>query len=352
MHNKLLNQQIKTVNRTISETNGRLPKKLVLLTASAVMIITLSVTLWVCFRVMKAEAHVRYVGISNLAAEKIAMTVHGMEMNAKNVFDEVAKNMDTPDAVVTALECKTELNPEVKGYFAAFEPDYFKQKGRWYEPYVHHKDSSLFVVSQVGSARHDYTQSNWYIRAKEKKETFWSDPYYYQDNDEIGLSGHYCTFVKPLFNAKGQLACVCGADITLEWMAKKLRHIDESARTDGMMNRFHKGSQQFYTVLINHDGSPIAHPEDKPVSIKDAEVLSDIARQKNGMKDMTINGVSARVYYTPIENINWTVVLVVPTEDIWMPLIITSVSLFVMTIAGIFTIFTALRMNKIEIKEE
>ena len=67
---------------------------------------------------------------------------------------------------------------------------------------------------------------------------------------------------------------------------------------------------------------------------------------------MTINGVSARVYYTPIENINWTVALVVPTEDIWMPLIITSVSLFVMTIAGIFTIFTALRMNKIEIKEE
>jgi hypothetical protein len=46
------------------------------------------------------------------------------------------------------------------------------------------------------------------------------------------------------------------------------------------------------------------------------------------------------------------VALVVPTEDIWMPLIITSVSLFVMTIAGIFTIFTALRMNKIEIKEE
>ena len=150
------------------------------------MIITLSVTLWVCFRVMKAEAHVRYVGISNLAAEKIAMTVHGMEMNARNVFDEVAKHMDTPDAVVNALECKTELNPEVKGYFAAFEPDYFKQKGRWFEPYVHHKDSSLFVVSQVGSARHDYTQSNWYIRAKEQKETFWSDPYYYQDNDEIG----------------------------------------------------------------------------------------------------------------------------------------------------------------------
>ena len=79
------------MNPTTTETNGRLPKKFVLLTVSAVMIITLGVTLWVSFRVMKAEAHVRYVGISNLAAEKIAMTVRGMEMNAKNVFDEVAK---------------------------------------------------------------------------------------------------------------------------------------------------------------------------------------------------------------------------------------------------------------------
>ena len=203
------------MNPTTTETNGRLPKKFVLLTVSAVMIITLGVTLWVSFRVMKAEAHVRYVGISNLAAEKIAMTVRGMEMNAKNVFDEVAKHMGTPDAVVTALECKTSLNPEVKGYFAAFELDYFQQKGHWFEPYVHHMDSSVFMVSQVGSARHDYTKSNWYIRAKEQKESFWSDPYYYQDNDEIGLSGHYCTFVKPVFDKKGQLACVCGADITL-----------------------------------------------------------------------------------------------------------------------------------------
>ena len=340
------------MNRTISETNGRLPKKFVLLTVSAVMIITLSVTLWVSFRIMKAEAHVRYVGISKLAAEKIAMTIRGMEMNAKNVFDEVAKHLDSPDAVVAALECKTSLNPEVKGYFAAFEPDYFQQKGHWFEPYVHHLDSSVFMVSQVGSARHDYTKSNWYIRAKEQKQTFWSDPYYYQDNDEIGLSGHYCTFVKPVFDKKGQLVCVCGADITLEWLAKKLRHIDERARTDAMMNRFHKGSQEFYTVLINLDGMPIAHPEDKPMSITDAEILSNMVRKTTGMKDLTVNGVSARVYYTPIEDIDWAVALVVPKEDIWRPFIITGISLIIVTIFGIFAIYTALKNNIVRNNEQ
>ena len=295
---------------------------------------------------MKAEAHVRYVGISNLAAEKVALTVHAMEMNAKNVFDEVTKHMDTPESVVSALQSKASLNPEVKGYFAAFEPNYFQQKGYWFEPYVHHNDRNTFVLSQVGSARHDYTKSAWYIRAKEQKEEFWSDPYYYQDNDEIGLSGLYCTFVKPVFNAEGSLACVCGADITLEWLAKKLRHIDESARTDAMMNKFFKGSQQFYTVLLSHDGSPIVHPEDKPLRMTDPEVLGNMARKTGGIKDMTVNGESARVYYAPVEDINWTVVLVVPKGEVRSPLFITSVPLIAITFLGIVFIFMVLRKKK------
>ena len=327
------------------ETSFRLPRQHILIIASVAMIITLATALWIINRAMKAEAHVRYVGISNLAAEKVALTVHAMEMNAKNVFDEVTKHMDTPEAVVSALQSKASLNPEVKGYFAAFEPNYFQQKGYWFEPYVHHNDRNMFVLSQVGSARHDYTKSAWYLRAKEQKEEFWSDPYYYQDNDEIGLSGLYCTFVKPVFNAEGSLACVCGADITLEWLAKKLRHIDESARTDAMMNKFFKGSQQFYTVLLSHDGSPIAHPEDKPLRMTDPEVLGNMARKTGGIKDMTVNGESARVYYAPVEDINWTVLLVVPKGEVRSPLFITSVPLIAVTVLGIIFIFMALRKN-------
>ena len=324
-------------------TISRQAKRNVLIISSVVMIFTLAAALWINFRAMKAEAHVRYVGISNLAAEKVALTVRAMEMNAKNVFDEVSKHMDTPEAVVSALQSKVSLNPEVKGYFAAFEPNFFQQKGYWFEPYVHHNDKSSFVVSQVGSARHDYTQSNWYIRAKEQKEEFWSDPYYYHDNDEIGLSGLYCTFVKPVFDVKGNLACVCGSDITLEWMAKKLRLIDESARTDAMMNKFFKGSQDFYTVLLNYDGSPIAHPEDKPLTMTDVDVLTDMATGTNGIKEMTVNGVSARVYYTPIEDINWTVALVVPIEEIRSSFLFTSLSLIAMSALGILILFLVLR---------
>ena len=51
-------------------------------------------------------------------------------------------------------------------------------KGTWFEPYVVHVDSSDFEVRMVGSARHNYHKSDWYIRAKESSESFWSDPYF------------------------------------------------------------------------------------------------------------------------------------------------------------------------------
>jgi hypothetical protein len=138
---------------------------------------------------MKAETCVRYHGLQDMIASKMVKTLKSMETNAKNVFDEVGKHLDSPEAVIAALESKTSLAPDVRGYFAAFEPEYFPEKGRWFEPYVHqYADSSDFVLSMVGSARHDYTRSAWYVKAKELQTGFWSDPYFYYDGTGIGLT--------------------------------------------------------------------------------------------------------------------------------------------------------------------
>ena len=105
-------------------------KSFILLTAAAVMLVMLTLCFLVCRYTMKAETHVRYVGIMDVASEKIAKSISGMEMNAMNVFDEVEKHLDSPDAVIAALHSKTMLNPDVNGYFAAFELNHFPEKGR------------------------------------------------------------------------------------------------------------------------------------------------------------------------------------------------------------------------------
>jgi len=226
-----------------------------------------------------------------------------------NVFDEVEKHLDSPETVIAALESKTSLNPEVRGYFAAFEPEYFAEKGTWFEPYVVHVDTSAFELRMVGSARHNYHKSDWYVRAKKSNESFWSDPYYYYDGSDI--SGHYTTFVKPVFDKSGRLACVCGADMTFEWLGKELERIDEAMRNDTLLNKFKNEDDDFYTVVINDDGSSIAYPEGKKVTMTAEQTVRDLSQRKSGVIDMEVNGVPSTVYYGPIEHVDWSVAIVV-----------------------------------------
>lgn len=315
----------------------------VLLTVLAVIIVISAISFGAFYYAMKAETNVRYIGMKNVVSEKIAKTIRGMEMNAKNVFDEVGKHMDSPEAVIEALKSKTSLNPDVRGYFAAFVPDYFQQKGRWFEPYVHHQDSSSFEVSQVGSARHDYTKSEWYIRAEKTGESFWSDPYYYQDDPSVA-SGHYCTFVKPVHNTTGQLVCVCGADMTLEWLTKELQLIDDEMRNDRLLNAYRiYRDLDFYTVIINNDGTCIAHPKGEMVPIKDKDVISDMAQKQSGKVEMTINGVPSMVYYGPIDYINWSVAIVVPKQDLQKPLLVTGLILLSVAVLGMMVVWLVCR---------
>ena len=319
--------------KSISKKHNRI----VLLAVSIVMIMLFVVTMWTCYQAIKAENHTRYVGMLNVAAEKIAKTIRGMEMNAMNEFDEVEKHLDSPETVITALESKTSLNPEVRGYFAAFEPNYFPEKGEWYEPYVHHIDSGAFEVRQVGSVRHNYHKSDWYIRAKSSSQSFWSDPYYYYDGTEI--SGHYTTFVKPIYDKTGRLACVCGADMTFEWLAKELSRIDEESRNDDLLNNFVSHDTLFYTVVINKDGSCIANQEGKRVMLTKEQAGSSLALMKRGKIALNINGVPSTVYYAPIEHVDWSVALAVPDQGVIKPLIKIGVVLLLISILGIIVVW-------------
>lgn len=328
-----------------SKTNSSRTTQYVLLTVLAVMIVTLSISIMVCSQAMTAETHMRYLGVMNVASEKIAKTIRGMEMNANNVFDEVEKHMDTPESVIAALESKTSLNPDVRGYFAAFEPDYFQEKGRWFEPYIHHSDTSEFELTQVGSARHDYTKSDWYVRAKKSGVSFWSDPYYYYDGTNI--SGHYCTYVKPVFNANGKLACICGADMTFEWLTKELQQIDDQSKMSDMLNILRMSRDfDFYTVVVNSDGSCIAHPEGKNIPFADENVIRDLAEKKSGIVEMDINGVPSTVYYRPIDYINWSVAVITPKQGVQKPLLILGFCFLATTVLGMTVIWLVSRRKK------
>ena len=316
-----------------------------MLTVLVVMTVVISLALLACYQAMKAEAYARYMGIKNVSAQNIARTIRGVEMNAKNVFEDVAHHLDSPEDVISALESKVNFNLDVKGYFAAFEPNYFPEKGTWFEPYIYQPDSRGFEYRQVGSARHNYMKSPWYLKAKATHGTFWSDPYFYYDG--TSMSGHYCTYVKPLYDDKGQLICVCGADMSFEWMEKELEWVDETSRKSNLLNKYHiLASFGYYTVLLDKDGTCVAHPQDKTVTITDENVLRDLVDKKSGVIDMNVNGESCTVYYGPVDYVDWSLAIIVPKQDVLNSLLPVAIVLLSVGFIGMAMIWLAIRRIK------
>ena len=90
----------------------------------------------------------------------IAGNVETMLQLAKTVTfnnrSDVEANMDSPEHVFDALERIMKINKRLAGCFVAFEPDYFKGQGRWFEAYAYYADSTHVDCRQIGSPQHDY----------------------------------------------------------------------------------------------------------------------------------------------------------------------------------------------------
>ncbi len=323
-------------------TTQRKPKRRILLTVLVVLIAMASVTLYVSYQVIMASAHSRYMGMKNVSAEKIAKVIWGAEMNANNIFEEVNRHLNSPEEVITALKSKANLNLDVRGYFAAFVPNYFPEKGTWFEPYIYQPDYGGFDYRQVGSARHNYTKSPWYVKANEEGQSFWSEPYYYYDG--TSMSGHYSTFVKPIYDAKGDLACVCGADMKFEWLAKELKWVDESSKSNKLLNQYLVlDNLNFYTVILNIDGNCLAHPEEKEMTFTDKDMLKKLQQKKSGVTDLDIDGEKCIVYYGPIEYIDWAVAVIVPQKDILKQMVPIAILLLGMVMGGMIIVWFVCR---------
>ena len=176
---------------------------------------------------------------------------------------------------------------------------------------MHQGDSTEFVLTLVGSARHDYTTSTWYVQGMKEKESFWSEPYYYEDDLNV-TSGYYMTFATPIIDAQGRLACVCGADMTQEWMINQLRQIEDEVRNDELLNNYRlPGNDDFFIVILNDDGTSFAHPDGDIVTMSDEAFVASLKNHHRGVAELEVNGVPSRVYYTPLKRTHWSVAIVV-----------------------------------------
>ena len=253
---------------------------------------------------------------------------------------ELESNMDSPGHVFNSLEKILEINQNLIGCFAAFEPDYFKGQGRWFEAYAYHADSTRIEKQQIGSPSHDYFNGVWYQRGlalDRNDDGYLTDLYY----DNSVKSSMFCSYVVPLFDPQGNKVGVYGIDIDFQWLDELLHETVEQVKKEFFFDDDSPDSDGTYfsIQILDSNGNRIAGSDSIDINI--LKNRQDRITEDFGMYDL--QGTPYYINTSKIGQTGWTLVVFQHREMVFFwGVVLATVILFFMSIGGIVIfIFTS-----------
>ena len=223
---------------------------------------------------------------------------HMMELTEATMKEnlwKVRQALDHPDSSFVALRYLVDDNPHVVGGFLTFVPDYFPSKGRLFEPYAKKTDGTIHL-SQFAGQDHDYTKNEFFRRAMETRQSFWSDPYV----DAADSLETLITYATPVMDGKGEIAAICGLDMDVSWLGDTLNARQPFPSSFGL--------------LLTQEGRLVAGPPESVASRPDVEAALAMIRQESAEadgKDMSIRSVQM------VREPYWQVVQVYRTQEVF-----------------------------------
>ena len=242
----------------------------------------------------------------------IASNVETMFQLAKTVSfnnrTDVEANLDSPEHVFKSLERIMKINKRLAGCFAAFEPDYYKGQGRWFEAYAYYADSTHVDCRQIGSPQHDYFKGAWYqqgLSLERDDDGYLTDLYY----DDTVNSGMFCSYVIPIFDRQGCKVGVYGVDLSREMLDlaidNAMRNVRKEFYADAQSNISSDDVIYFSIQIIDSKGNRIAGSDSLDISmLKSEQELVDVELD---MKDL--KGTPYYINAKQLGSTGWTLVV-------------------------------------------
>lgn len=279
-------------------------------------VLIIGVMFWSVFRISLVNSNMRGQYVVDGIVGKIESMLWAVHISAANNRDEVERNLGSPEQVFDALEREISVN-QLLGCFAAFEPDYFKGQGRWFEAYVYRADSSRYDRQQIGSPSHDYFNGPWYKKglSRDRKDLgYLTSPYFDNSID----SSMYCSYVLPIFDRQGRKVGVYGVDLNYLWINKVIAEVEKIIKREFFDNdesiQDRDGVINFSVQFIDSKGNRVLGSDSLDINILKAEqeqVFSNL-----GMKDL--KGTPYYVNYKPLPYTDWTVAVIQHRDLVFM----------------------------------
>ena len=234
--------------------------------------------------------------------------VEDSERTLKSHIMEVKYNLATPDSLFSILAQIAKYSPNMRGCGISFNPGYYKDKGRLFEPYALKTDTGV-VCLQIAGENFDYTKDGFYKDIKEKKANSWVGPY-----DDIYLEMRLVSYAVPIYEFTGDTVAVLGVDLDTESLGDTLnyRHIYPSS----------------FELLLTEEGELIAGPADTTLRDEVQFVMSQIndstverrlsSKGRSHIIDFDTRERDGAIFYVSMKGIpHWQIAVVCYDDEVY-----------------------------------
>lgn len=248
---------------------------------------------------------------TSLRVEGIMNRVEGVANMAEWL---VLRHPDVADSMFVYSRSMILNNPDFYNSSIAFEPNYFKEYGRYFSAYSKHDGDSIRTM-QGGNDNYQYFYMDWYLMPKLLDQPCWTEPYmdYDAPSNTSEMVSSYC---KALKDPNGKVFAVVNISLSLKWLSNTISAV--------------KPYPNSYSIMIGRGGTYFVHPDSTKISREtiftqtlehpDTAITAlghAMQNGEEGMKRMEINGEDCYVFYKPLGKTGCSMAIVCPESDIF-----------------------------------
>ena len=221
-----------------------------------------------------------------------------VEVTLDNMSWVVSRDLEKADWMFEITEMLVKDNSVINGSAIAFVPNYYPERGRWFEPSTVRMADGSIENLQVGSANHDYTKSEFYTVPMATDSCIWSKPYMDIDGSQVEVT----TYSVPVHDDDGRTVAVVIADISLDWLEDVMNE-----------DKVYKSTQRFLTTgSFNLLGG-----EDNPMFRETVKILKTDGNKEGYFTAKDEHGDKKHVFYAPIGGkTDWVLINILDDSDV------------------------------------
>lgn len=314
------------------------------------------VSVWVvltaAFIFLAAQLYVSYVSrksVWNEAVQRATQVLENSELRLTRILDDVEqtadnvewlvyRHLDSPDTLFEYTRNALQGNSDLIGCAIAFEP-YFFDEQEFFSAYSSNTDG-VIETTQEGDEDYQYFYLDWYLMPKLLNQPCWTEPYcdWDYDDDYSLQTDMLISYSKPLTDANGDFIGVVSLDLSPKWLSEQLSSV--------------KPYPHSACVLISRGGTYLIHPDSEKLfyqtiftqNLLDSDLDfnklgQDMLDQKEGFREIEINGKDSYAFYKPLKNTGWSLALLCLEKDIFGAFDRLRIIASLLALLGLLTLF-------------